>query len=140
MIHVTTFRSADLHAMKIQPSQDMDFAVRERIARQFEQAGRAFTAIGEDGRVIFCGGAVELHEGHAQLWAVFAEGKRQAMFRLRRATRDFIASLPHRRVDTPVLDNEPARRWAEAIGLIEDVRLADAAPGGGDLILYRRVN
>jgi hypothetical protein len=140
MLHVTPFRQGDLLAMKVQARQAMPGSTLFRLGGQFEAAGRAFTGRDDTGRVLFCGGAVELHEDHAQLWGIFAEAKGHAMFRLLTATRTFIASLPHRRVDTPVHDDACALQWARLLGLRADVRLRDAAPGGGDLILYRRVD
>lgn len=139
-MQISPFRKGDLLAMTVQPSQRMSADMLLRLGTQFEAAGRAFTARDDEGRVLFCGGAVELHEGHAQLWAIFAEAKGHAMFRILTATRTFIESLPHRRVDTPVIDDRCARQWALLLGLRADVVLRDAAPGGGDLILYRRGN
>lgn len=141
MITVTPFKAADAFALVLQPAQllDVPWHDRQRLARSFEEAGQAFTARLDDGRVIFCGGAVERHAGYASLWAMFAAGKRAAAFRLLAMTRRFIAELPHARVDAMVEDVPAARRWAELAGLSHETTLAEAAPSGRDMLVYRRI-
>ena len=141
---IRPFEPAHLMRMQIQPSQDLPMALREHHALTRAQALGAFSLIEPDGRVLFCGGAMEavawdgLGGGYAQLWAYFARGKRHALPRLIRATRQFIDSLPHRRVDTAVADDPKAIRYAELLGLRLDVRLHEAGMCGEDLLLYRR--
>jgi hypothetical protein len=145
MIRVTPFRPDDALELLLQPAQALAWHERTAIAARFAAAGNAFTLRDDAGTVMFCGGAVEQHApiegvgGHAQLWGLFALGKRHGLLALRRMTRQFIASLPHARVDAAVDDTPAARRWAVLAGLVPDVVLADAAPGGGDLHIYRRI-
>jgi hypothetical protein len=145
---ISPFRADDALELLVQPSQALDWHDRHAMARKFADAGNAFTVRDGDGRVIFCGGALEMHppigdafghfeSGHAQLWALFGARKGNGLVRVLRATRQFIAGLPHKRIDAPVADRPEAIRWAEWLGLRFDVRLADAAPGGGDILLYR---
>lgn len=135
------FRPAHAMELMLQPSQvkEFDWHDKRRVAEQFFNAGNAFTFRDADGRVLFCGGAVERHPGYANLWGMFALGKGAKALKLRRMTRQFIAKLPHGRVDAFVPDEPRARRWAELVGLTEETRLAGAAPDGGDLLVYRRM-
>lgn len=137
MSRIVPFKPEYAVTMLLQPSQALDWHDRTIMAERFAQAGNGFTLLADDGRALFCGGAIEVHPGHAQLWGLFAHNKGTAMPRLLRATRQFIAGLPHKRIDAPVADRPEAKRWAEWLGLRFDVRLADAAPGGGDLLIYR---
>lgn len=136
-LRIFPFKPEDALELVLQPAQTISWYERRKLAQQCAAAGHAFT-FRDNNRVLFCGGAVELHSGHAQLWGLFATGKRGAIHKLYRATRDFIAGLPHVRVDAAVDDTAAAMRWAELVGLTFDVRLAQAAPGGGDLLIYRR--
>lgn len=130
--------------LAIQDSQKLDWHDSRRMARFYADTARAYTILSAENVPIFCGGAVELmpvidgEGGHAQLWALFGKNKRYGMLRVLRATRNFIAGLPHLRVDTPVSDRPEARQWAEMLGLVFDVRLQAAGPRGADVLIYRR--
>lgn len=137
---IVPFQPAHGAEIVLQDSQAGEWHDRAAAAARFAGAGNAFTLLGADGAVLFCGGACEVNDRWAQLWGVFALGKRQAMHKLLRATRAFIAALPYARVDAHVLDRPEARRWAELIGLTFETALADAAPDGGDYLIYRRAS
>jgi ribosomal protein S18 acetylase RimI-like enzyme len=138
---LSPFKAADAFELILQPAQraEIGWHDRQRLARAFEDAGNAFT-VRQKGRVIFCGGAAERHEGYASLWGMFALEKRAATFRLLAMTRRFIADLPHGRVDAMVEDVPAARRWAELLGLTHETTLESAAASGRDMLVYRRMN
>lgn len=136
---VKVFETADALALLVHEPQRIEWHDRQALAARFAAHGNAYTIFDGNGRPIFCGGAVEMHPGHAQLWAVFGCDKRGNMVRVLRATREFIAGLPHRRVDTPVLDRPEAIRWAELLGLTCEARHRAAAHDGGDVLIYSRV-
>lgn len=144
-MRLSPFIPRDAAEIVLQPAQQLDWHARQQLEAQFTGSLSAFTLRAADGRILFCGGAVERHpplpgtrSGHAQLWALFASAKGAAMHALLRMTRQFIVELPHARVDAAVDDTPAAIRWAELVGLRFDFRLADGAPGGGDLLVYRR--
>lgn len=141
---IVSFEPRHLVDMPMQPSQWMGRKQREALAEVKATGFRAFSMIAPDGRVLFCGGACErvavddIGGGYATLWGVFSLNKGLAMVRLWRATCQFIASLPHRRVDAPVIDHPAATRFAEQLGLEFDVRIESGAEGGRDLLIYKR--
>lgn len=136
------FKPAHALEIMLQPAQISEFSWHDKraVAEQFFNAGNAFTFRSGDGRVLFCGGAVERHPGYANLWGMFALHKGSAMVKLQRMTCRFIRSLPHKRVDAFVADMPAARRWAELVGLTHETVLAGAAPDGGNLLVYRRID
>lgn len=144
MIHVEPFQPA--HVCEIALSEagrhDMDWHDRRRLHSQFGEAYRGFTfRDGETGRVLFCGGAIERHPQYASLWGLYAEDVtiRQWAWILVRHRR-FVEDLPHRRVDAMIEASLPqSRRWAKALGLREEAALIDAAPDGGAMLIYRRI-
>ncbi|WP_225205089.1 hypothetical protein [Novosphingobium huizhouense] len=141
MIRIDPFMAEHALELVLQPAQlaELDWHGRQAAAASFAQAGNAFTVRDADGRIIFCGGAVERHARYASLWGLFALDKGAAVHRLLTASRRFIAALPHARVDALVdAGNAGARKWARHIGLELETRLADAAPDGGDMLVYRR--
>lgn len=138
---VTPFRAADLAAIDLQDSQRGETQWRRwpEIGAAWEAAGNAFTWRADDGRVLFCGGAIEHHPGYASLWGAFSMHRPRVPVWLTRTVRRFVAELPHRRVDATVsIANERACGWLHLIGLEFDARLAEVGADGSDVLIYRR--
>lgn len=143
-LSVTRFEPADLDQLVANAlgQRELAWHDRRRLAGRFGGEGvQGFTVRAPEGRVLFCGGISEFHPQYARMWAVYAEeiSLRSWGFLLNR-TRQFLAGLPHRRVDTLVDAGEPAAlRWAEACGLERETVLTAAAPHGGDMVVMARI-
>lgn len=139
MREVSPFRAQDVAELMGQTMGAPSWHARQTLAEQFAQARGGFT-VRRSGRIIACCGAMERHGGHASLWAFYAAGLTMADWAwLLRATRHFIATLPHARIDAGVEAGDArARRWAERCGLRFDVTMRRAGENGGDLAIYWR--
>lgn len=115
---------------------------RRALGEMYARSARGLTARDADsGQVLACCGNIERHVERTVLWALYAEGitLRQWGWILNR-TRHYVDGLPHRRVEAEVrADDMGARRWIERCGMTREAVLAQAAPDGGDMLLYRRV-
>lgn len=140
---VEPFRAGHLLELHLQETQAGETRWRafSEAGRQREAAGRGWTLRDADsGRVLFCGGAMEQHDGYASLWGFFARDRAHVTLWLTRTIRRFVAELPHHRVDAWVeASNENACEWLRLIGLRIEGTMRGAAADGGDLLVYSRI-
>ncbi len=142
MIRVAPFAPNDLLEIDVQPAQrgeNYRISLYE-MGKVQAASGMSFTARdAETNRILICGGASEWHSEHASLWCVFAIAKGGNMQLITRRVRTFIDCLPHLRVDAMVhAEFSAAVRWAKIIGLSHETTLAEAMPGGGNAMIFRR--
>lgn len=138
MIRVDPFDPADVAAMTVQPAQAAAGVDWAALARANHAAGPAFTARAADGRVLLCGGAVEVHAGYATLWSVLAADAGPYLLALTRRVRWFVEKLPHARIDAHVRGgHREGRRWMRSLGFAREARLHQAFPDGADAIIFR---
>lgn len=136
MIRIDPFEPGDLAAMRVQPAQA---GARDWLAlgRANAERGPALTARAPDGRVLLCGGAIEVHPGYATLWAVVSADAGPWMTALTRRVRWFVAKLPHRRVDAFVrVGFSPGCRWAEMLGMRCEAALDGVFEDGATAFVY----
>lgn len=139
MIRVDAFRAGDLAEIAVQAEQTEVASVnRHALGAAYRAAGNCLTARDEGGTVLLCGGAAQTHAGYATLWSVLSPDAGRHMVPLTRATRRFIARLPHPRVDTIVNEGFAAgHRWVRLLGFKREAVLADYFPDGRNAVIYR---
>jgi hypothetical protein len=133
MIHVEPFAPDHIAAMDVQPSQRDHLLAGDSYA----DAGPAWTARDDSGRIIFCGGFAQLGASYVHAWCVMATGKGADLVAVTRAARRVIAGANWRRVEMfSDARNEAASRWAEKLGFgLEGVR-REALDDGGDMLVW----
>lgn len=133
MIHVEPFAPEHIAAIEAQPSQRDHLLPGERYA----EAGPAWTARDDSGRIIFCGGFARLGVSYVHAWCVMSTDKGADLVAVTRAARRVIAGSNWRRIE--MFSDErfaAATRWAEALGFaLEGVRRA-ALDDGGDMLVW----
>lgn len=142
MITVAEFHPGDLDEIAVQPMQAARFprARRADFGATAQMLGPCWTARdAESGRMLFCGGFLQVHAGHAIAWCVMAEDKGRAMVAITRRARAAIAAAGWRRVDMMTDPDFPAAaRWARMLGMeFESVRRANAEDGSDQLCWVR---
>ena len=143
---VTPFEAIDLRLLDARQEESAGLSPALWNAAELFAAGRAFTVWtrGENGnqRPVWCGGAVEQHEGHATLWSSFAKDfpPELGVF-LTLAARRFVSELRHARVDALVrAGTNKAPAWLRMLGFEQEARMACWFPDGADLLIFRREN
>lgn len=151
MTNVRSFLAGDVVQLDLQPSQHMTLGILKPIhtvedGRELEQAGPAWTAIGDNGRILCCYGFAFLHPatdsfgGHALAWAMLAGGIGAAHVAITRFARETLASSPITRIEALVrADVEAECRWAEMVGFDHVATLRAWGPEGRTHRLYERI-
>lgn len=139
MIRVAPFEPEHLAEMTIQPVQAEFPADRIAHGQQVAAFGRSFTVRRKsDGRIMMCGGAMDIHAQHAMLWAALAPDAGPVMLALTRRTRWLIDMLPHRRIDAIArADHRAGCRWLVRLGFDAEAYLRDYFENGSDAVVYR---
>lgn len=141
MIRVVAFEPEHLAALKVQSAQAelavLGEAERWMTGRARKVAGPCFTAfVGE--HIVFCGGAIVTHPELATIWAAFADDAGPAMLAIERRTRRWLATLPHRRIDTMVrVAHSKGNRFVHRLGFRAEASLADYFADGSAALIYR---
>lgn len=105
-------------------------------------AAQSFTAIADDGKILFCAGLVEYWAGRAEAWAIFDKKICKPYFlQIHHAVKRFLNISSTRRIEAAVdIGFKEGHRWALALGFKLDAPLLVAyRPDGGDCSLYSRV-
>lgn len=139
MIAFKPYRDGDIDRFKVQPSQAADMASLEWFWRVVD-SGPSWSMIAPDGVILFVGG-FWVHDdgpqGHASIWCLLAENKRNHMIEITRICRRVIAAAKWERIDM-VADRSKsdALRWAALLGFKSD----GALPGSEthDIFIYPR--
>jgi hypothetical protein len=145
------FLATDVVELALQPAQHVTLGVHQEKhsiedGRELEALGPAWTAVGEDGRILACYGfgyqwpPTEKTGGHALAWAMLASGLGAAHVAITRFARDTIAASPIDRIDAIVrADVEAEWRWAELVGFRLVAELRCWGPEGETHLLYEHV-
>ncbi len=146
-LRVRPFHAADMAAIEARHNHVGALEPEHRAAlfAAYEQAGGSFTLWEHredaDPRVLFCGGAVAIHTGHATVWAALSVHLPRVPMYLTRRARRFVAELPQRRVDAFVQSgNAEVCGWARLLGLTPEAKLRAFWPDGSDADVYYRPN
>jgi hypothetical protein len=101
----------------------------------------AFSAIGEDGRVLCSAGVNELWPSRGEAWAVLHPRCKSEFLGIHNAVKRFLLVCPIRRIEAAVkVGFQEGHRWAKALGFeLEAPRLKAYSPEGHDMALYARV-
>lgn len=111
---------------------------RAALAYGYALAGNAYSIFDRDGRVVFCGGALLIHEEYAQLWSVLAPVRGRLLLAVTGAVQRFLAMRHERRVDTIVRADFPlGQRWVQRLGFRKDGEIEDFFASGAAALLFR---
>jgi hypothetical protein len=150
-VRIRPFLAGDVVQLDLQPSQHVTLGVVKAIhsledGQELENAGPAWTAIGDDGRILCCYGFAFLHQpnektgGHALAWALLTTGLGPAHLAISRFARATIAASPITRIEAVVRGGVAAeRKWAELVGLTLSAVMRAWGPTGETHLLYERV-
>ena len=138
----------DAVEIAVQPSQWVQAGIDARTmteheARDLAKRGAAWTAIGEDGRILCCAGIAEMFVGRqGTAWAMLAADLGVAQhLAITRFARARIAASPLVRVESLISDDPTGRcaKWAQAVGLELEATLACWGAASETVFLYRRI-
>lgn len=142
MIAIEPFAPEHLESLSLQPAQagEAPPSLGDH-GRALAAGGPAFTARGEDGRILGCAGFVENHAGYATAWAFVAADVGLAMRGITRAVRGVLDAAQYRRIDMTVrADFVIGIKWAErSLGFAREGLLSAWGADGGDYFIYARV-
>lgn len=144
MRRILPFSMADMDALVLHPAQARDCVGSPAdAARMLAGHGSAFTLRGPDATVLLIAGIAAIDSGYGHCWAFMAADAGPHMPWLTRKVRahldDRMKQL--RRVEMTVrADFAPARRWAVLLGFQCEGPMQCAAPDGGDMLRYARIN
>jgi len=145
MVYFRDFVAADVVAIDVQDSQVDALGVFTVVrdlehGRQLEASGPAWTAIGDDGRVLVCAGLGTIFPGHAVLWALLTRNIGAAHVAITRFARARIAAAGCARIEAIVrADVEAEGRWATLVGLSAAHVLRKWGPLATPHVLYERI-
>lgn len=141
MIQIVKFRAAHLQVLNLQKSQEYfrgEFG-NPNYGLQLEASPYSFTGLVDD-KVVGCAGVHELWQGRAVAWALLSEGVGPHMRSISRAALGFLAQAPWRRVEAMIdASFEPARRWAQMMGMQQEGLMRAYSPTGNDYYIYARI-
>ena len=101
--------------------------------------GTALT-VRSSGRIIFCGGSIELTRRSGLMWAVLSPAAREHMLRLHRATGRYIGTLRYERLEATVEKGfEAGCRWLDLLGFTLEGESAGYGDNGETHLRYGRV-
>lgn len=138
------FVPEDMLVLDVQQSQLLDIPAGQRLeyAERLANGGSAFTLWDRRDSamvVMACCGAIRVHPGYAQLWALFSRHMPRVPVAMTHIVRRYIGSLTEARVDCHVsAANAGACGWARLIGMTEEARLRGAMPDGSDMLIFTR--
>ena len=135
------FRAEHLDLINEQDAEIMfgEFATQGR-AEALERIGSRTIMV--HGRPVLCGGIVEYWNGRCEIWAVLDRDCRKEFVAIHRATKEFLDTCTHRRIEAVVIaDFAEGRRWVEMLGfkLETPAAMRGYCPNGADAYLYARV-
>jgi len=134
------FKPEHLWAINLQPAQRSWYSYAspeyaERLANGLAYTGRSY------GRIIVCGGILDIDATTGHLWCFLASGARSHFIRLHRTAQRFIDLTGKRTLyATSEAHFEDGCRWLDLLGFKRcDELLHGFGPDGADHILFSRV-
>lgn len=142
---VSIFDVSDFDGFELAAGQRADFTTVSAAdaAKVLARSGRAFTLRDHDGTVLLVAGVAKIDAGYGHAWAFMSAKAGRHMRWLTAKVRDYLNTLmsEQRRVEMLVrADYPPAAKWALRLGFMFEGTLHCAAPDGGDLLRFARVN
>lgn len=146
-----SFAAPDAVRIALQASQHVTLGITKAVhsiedGRELEQLGPAWTAIGDDGRILACYGfgyqwpPSDKTGGHALAWALLAEGLGAAHLAVTRFARETLRTSPIARIEAIVRERVEAEvRWAEMVGFTRVATLRAWGPEAETHILFERI-
>lgn len=152
MTAIRPFLAGDVVQLALQPSQHVTLGIHKPIhsiedGRALEALGPAWTATGEDGRILACYGfgyqfarPTGCSGGHALAWAMLAANLGAAHVAITRFARATLAESPIDRIEAIVrAEVEAEWRWAELVGFERVAVLRAWGPEGETHLLYEHI-
>lgn len=145
MRSVRPFQPNDFEGFVLAEPQRRDFTASTAIeaARVLAAGGRAFTVRDHDGSVLLIAGVARIDDSYGHAWAFMSAQAGPHMRFLTRKVRGYLDSLMpgQRRVEMMVrADFAAGMRWAFLLGFVAEGRMMMAAPDGGAMVRFARIN
>jgi hypothetical protein len=145
MRSVRPFHPEDFAGFELAVPQRRDFTASSAIeaVRVLAAGGRAFTVRDHEGSVLLIAGVARIDDGYGHAWAFMSAHAGPRMLFLTRKVRGYLDVLMRgqRRVEMMVRADFPqAIDWAGLLGFAQEGAMACAAPDGGDMVRFARVN
>jgi hypothetical protein len=138
-MRIVPYAREHLLKVQVQPAQ-MDAApwITPEVAAELE--GPNAWSVLVDGEPVFCGGAWDLWQDRALVWAILSKSAGPVMPRITRGVLRYLQMLPHRRVEAYVDAAFPAGvRWARMLGFVNEGKMTAFLPTGADAYMFARV-
>lgn len=140
-MEIVVFKAEHLGNLDLQDAQ-IDLAELIDLpgyAHSIEQAGNAFSVLHE-GRVIACGGLMEIWPGRAMIWAFMSKLAGPHMRTLHRAVLGYLHQANWQRIEAYAASEFPqGQRWLEMLGFKHEGTMRKFSHTGQDHELYSRV-
>ena len=146
MRRIAPFDPADMAELDVTAQQLRDHPreeQRQRASAILAGRGQAFTLRTADGNVLLCAGVARIDDSYGHAWAFMSRHAGPHMRWLTGRVRWYVDGLmaDYRRIEMIVRADFPqARKWAAMLGFEEEGPLRCAAPDGGDMVRFARVN
>lgn len=142
-MNIVRFKAEHLQELKLQEHQAyLSAEVLEPLYGQMiESCGQAFTVF-SSGRVIACGGCVEVWNNRAVLWALISKDAGRSMVGIHKAVVGYLSASKYKRIEAWVDEGfEPGIRWLELLGFNCETPLPMRGfrPDGGSCFLFSKV-
>ena len=142
-MNIVAFKASHLQALDLQDAQaylSSEIATPEHGA-MIESTGQSFTVL-HDGRVIGCGGCVEIWKDRAIIWALVSKHAGRHMVGIHKAVAGYLSAAKYKRIEAWVDEGfEPGMRWLEMLGFIREtpMPMRGFRPDGGSCFLFSKV-
>ena len=103
-----------------------------------EREEASFSLLQDSGRVVCCGGVMQMWQGRALAWSVMASYSGPCMVQVHKITKRLLAMRPERRIEaTCEADFAAGHRWLRLLGFAcEAPRMESFGPDGKAHALY----
>lgn len=142
MITVMKLKASDFDMITCQESMAyLNSSMSDDVKLGFERQNDSYTLINEEGRVVCCGGVVDMWGGRGELWAIFDKNCKKDFIGIFRTISRFIENIPYRRLESVVdWDFKAGHRFVEMLGFkLETPFMGAYRPGGKDCSMYVRI-
>lgn len=142
-MNIVRFKAEHLQDLKLQKAQAYLSAEISGIehGQMIESSGESFTVL-SGGKVLGCGGCIEVWKDRAVIWALISKDAGRSMSGIHKAVVGYLSASKYKRIEAWVDEGfEPGVRWLELLGFICETPLPMRGfrPDGGSCFLFSKV-